>query len=215
MSSISYDLKRQIQLFWERVKVDSAFYNKIKSGTISGDEIGRLLAATRFLVSQTPHCLDLAISHSEGSDLRNYFSQAKVEEVGHDLWAEEDIRQAKKIFENIDTTLSPKMEDFVTWIKELIKEDTYLYVPYILWAEYLVVVSNGDLVHDLKTKCDIDERIISVFVKHAVLDVEHTSGDSKMIEKIVNEHPHYKQKYPEIIGVACEKYLEFLNDIAS
>lgn len=190
------------------------FLVKVDSATIRISEVVRYLFGTRYLLSQTPRHLRLAIERAEEQELNDYLVEHLGEEVGHDGWAENDIRMlvtaANFVFKRY---LSPRMVTHVSWIEhELIRKDPWLYLPYILSAEYLAV-SAGPWFIDRLNAAGIPAKALSVVTNHVDLDVRHIQQDYEIIDRFIDRNPDWKERYTQVIERAMENYLLFLDDL--
>jgi hypothetical protein len=114
-----------------------------------------------------------------------------------------------------NTTLSPNIIKLVAYIESIIQQDYALYLPYILYAEYISVVVVPELVHTLNVKSGIGPEFLSVLTKHAVLDVDHVKEDQIAIDKIIDLNPAYQEKFLEVLETTYAIYSDFLTDVAT
>jgi len=105
------------------------------------------------------------------------------------------------------------MVDHVSWIEnDLIREDPWLYLPYILFAEY-IAVSAGPWFMDRLKISGIPIKALSVVKNHAELDAIHIEQDFEIIDKFVGNNPSWKKVYENVLERAMENYYVFLADI--
>lgn len=212
-------LKSEIESFWQCLKETNLFYRKIFDGQITGNQVGRLLSSTRYLIHQTPKHLVMAVerarSHRSLSTLlQKYFEEHTQVDFDHDRWAKEGLEELQKICSCVDDSVSPKMIAFVENIEDLINKDVALYLPYILWVEYLCVAGAWDLADDLRNYCNIPAHVLAVFTKRADRDRQHAADDLGIIDRVVEADPSYGPKFLHVIKHTGKLYSEFWEEIS-
>ena len=215
---MSMELLSKIENHWKSITNSEAYINTVKSGKANGLMIGRLLAGTRYLIQHTPIHLSLALKEAqklgvEYDWLRSYFEEHLQEEVGHDAWATQDLKNLSIQVETIDDSVSESMKSFVTYVENIIRKDVRLYPAYILWAEYAVVVGAEEFAKDLKEFCNIDASALSVFLKHAKLDQLHAAEGVEVLDKLVQLDFDLSEKFLHLIDETTSHYGLFFNDI--
>jgi hypothetical protein len=194
----------------------SPFLRKVDNATVKVSELVRYLFGTRYLLSHTPGHLRLAIERAEHQELKDYLVEHLDEEVGHDQWAENDIKMLAKIAHfAFKRYVSPSMVRHVSWIEhELIRKDPWLYPPYILAAEYLAVSAGPWFMERLKA-AGIPAKGVSVVRNHVELDVRHIQQDYQIIDRFIDRNPDWKERYTQVVERAMENYLLFLDDLVA
>jgi hypothetical protein len=197
-------------------KTTNPFLKKVERGTIKVSEIASYLLATKYLLSHTPPHLRLAIEATKDKELKDFFIEHLAEETGHDKWAENDLKTLARIKHIlVKKYLSPKMVEHVSWIENrLIREDPWLYPPYILFAEYIAVSAGPWFMERLKI-AGIPIKALSVVKNHAQLDSIHIQQDFKIIDQFVGKNPGWKEAYKKIVEKSMENYDSFLSDIVA
>lgn len=200
----------------EQAKKVSPFLSKVDNSTVKVSEVARYLFATKYLLSHTPVHLRLAIERAENPDLKAYLVEHLGEEEGHDQWAENDLNALGKIANFVfKKYLSPKMVEHVVWIEQdLIREDPWLYLPYILFAEYIAVAAGPWFIDRLKV-AGIPVKALSVVKHHAELDVFHIQQDYEIIDRFIDAHPDWKERYIQVVERAMQNYFLFLSDLVA
>lgn len=217
--TLSHHLVKQIEDYFEELKNTHPFYLKLQRGEIGPLHLSKLLASTRYLLTQTPIHLKMALEQSKALEhfpgLAPYFEHHISEEVGHDAWATEDIERLKQLPGAIlDERVQPAMVDLVRYVRDVVATDPVLFVPYILFAEYLAVIAVPHSVKQLETYCNVPASVLTVFTRHAELDQEHAVEDSKIIDDVVAVAPVYRFPMERVLANSCDHYSHFLAQVA-
>src|ERR1044071_2280482 len=105
--------------------------------------LGRYLRSLHFLIQNTMDHLSVAeeSARSKGRErLASHFALKKVEETGHDQWAETDMQNlGDKFGPPIPHDPTPEMRAIVDANADIVRDDPYLYLVYMFFAEYLTV----------------------------------------------------------------------------
>src|SRR5688572_19119798 len=92
---ISSLLLTDIDDYVTELRASSPLLRAARNGTLPRQAVGRYLRSLHYLLCATPEHLSLAArlaEHAGSSELGRYFEKKLGEEVGHDRWAEADIR---------------------------------------------------------------------------------------------------------------------------
>lgn len=143
-----------------------------------------------------------------------YLEEHIREEVGHDQWASEDLHNLNSLYLVLPREVSPSMKLLVSYIEKLIHRDVRLYLPYILFAEYFSVVAVPECAAALERHCTIPKSVVSVFTKHAELDVEHSYHDAELIDFTSTTDDEYAMHSFYVIERAFALYEAFLSEIS-
>jgi len=198
-----------------QAKSKHAFLKKIETHKISFSEIARFLLSTKYLISHTTGHLKIAKDATDEAELAEYFGHHIEEETGHEKWAERDLSFLTKIKSFFYKKNVPEsMTEHVEWIESTIKKDVKLYLPYILFAEYIAVTAGPWFIENTKL-VGVPIKALSVVNNHAVLDLEHIKDDFKIIDELVAKEPQYKEEFKAIIHQSLGNYFAFLDEIAA
>ena len=217
---ISKHLIADIESFLSDLRRKNRFFLRLALGEVGPRNVAALLYGTRHLLLHTPIHLQIAVDHTralsnELPQLLPYFHHHLDEEVGHDQWAVDDMRQLQTISStSLPERVSPAMLQLVDYTRSLVETDPVLYVPYILFAEYLSVIAVPEVVGLLETRCGIPARVMSVFTKHAELDKEHSKQDCAILDQIVGVSPLYEHSMRNVVRYSSVLYSHFLNDVS-
>jgi hypothetical protein len=218
--SVGQYLKLLIEKKYSSLKLENLFFQKLQMGGVTPGEVAVLLKGTQYLILHTPLHLQLALelaplqlSGESAGPLIAYFEEHLQEEQGHDKWAEADLAFMKENFglKNRDVPLS--MKNLVAFIENTLVKDVRLYLPYILFAEYFAVVAVPESAQLLVEKCQIPAEAVSVFTKHALLDIEHAREDVHLIDLVARQDPFFAEKCEQVILSAFSHYENFLSEI--
>lgn len=151
------------------------------------EELNQYLINVHYLISHTQPHLRLALISSVKAfkkDLSSYFFEKIFEEIGHEKWAEDDIKK-----NNFSTQLSNElpvtsMKQLVEYLNSLASQSPIQYAVYILVSEYMT--SNfGHEVLQLFRATSKDSNQLSVLSNHVELDVEHSHGDEEKLQNLL------------------------------
>lgn len=218
---VSTELKKQIDVFFEDLKKSHPFFEKIVQGRTRPEDLSKLLVGTRYLLTQTPVHLKLALQQAremenEFPGISRYFEHHLAEEVGHDQWATDDLTRIRNLSDrkSIDLTVAPSMVGLVRYVRNIVSTDPVLFIPYILFAEYLAVIAVPYTVESLEKYCGISRDVMSVFTRHAELDVEHASEDCRIIDDVIEKAPAYRFALKNVMSNSATMYAAFLREIS-
>lgn len=188
-------LKRRVESYRDYIVNEDPFNRAILDGRAEAEAIERFLINVHYLVKHTPVHLKLAAQVSQDDPRLNaYFKEKFLEEQGHDQWALDDLAKlSSKLKEpQRPPEVAPAMFDFVLNIESIIRKDPYLYLPYIFFAEYLVVIYGPQMTQALAVKNGYGSESLTVIENHAELDQDHVHEWEEIIASIVDEQRYTK-----------------------
>jgi len=77
----------------------------------------------------------------------------------------------------------PALYELTDLIERYIRLNPNLYLPYILLAEYFIVLVGPRWLSALETKCRLPSRFISIVGNHVELDKSHVDEDLREISR--------------------------------
>lgn len=92
-------MKQSVEGYWDYIQNEDPYNLSILGGTLSPDRLAHFLVNIHHLVQHTPIHLRRAAHAAEKrglGPLKDYFDQKKLEEEGHDQWAEADLVKLQK-----------------------------------------------------------------------------------------------------------------------
>ncbi|MFA6037480.1 MAG: hypothetical protein WC748_05105 [Legionellales bacterium] len=211
---ISHELKYIIEKKADEIINENKFFIFAGEGKITKNHIMHLLHNYAYALQTTSKHLKLCIKLSNNKELSLLFSEKHKEELGHDMWAFNDIKAlgspADKINKNF---LTPTILDLMKYLEFLIKTDVRYYIIYMLTAEYSLILLGPILLDRLKKLDPTASDFLSVLYKHIELDQYHAADGLKAAD-----HYFFKKEYSEIknISKTCLDYIDqFYENLAS
>jgi len=225
MNTMSADhLIKQTEAFHAYWKETNHLFLNACEGRISKTTFSRYLKNIQFLLHHTPLHLRMAIERSIelGDDrLTNFFQLKLAEEHGHEEWAKEDIATiaAKTLAPSMALHLDivPGMLALVKFNELVIKNHPALYLPYILFAEYFVVIAAPEWIEILETRCAIPRQAASVLAKHAELDKFHVQDDIVEIGRFIEQRNDQAEQhlFVPMLERAQALFWQFTHEVGS
>ena len=185
---IAASLKDHIESYAARSRTENALFRGAEEGTLRPSHVALYLANVREIVLHTPVYLARArdVAERRGrEDLAAHYARRLGEEVGHDQWAERDLRALRDAPR--ERPILPSTRALLAWLAEVIDEDPALYLAYILFAEYLVVLLGPDWLARLEACCGIPKGAMTVIGNHAELDRDHVATSLPEIDRLVDD----------------------------
>lgn len=183
---LSEKLKSRIERYYEEFREVSPLFVEARAGKMTASKVERLLYNIRYLIRHTPVHLAMGLRRSRElgeEDLTAYFRDKLGEEQGHDIWADNDLKEIQKEFGAArEEWLSPKLVELVAYLGTKAGQDPAHYVAYIFLAEYFTVLSTSELLDALEANCGIPARLLSVLGNHAELDKKHVADDFRILD---------------------------------
>ena len=99
---ISSALKRDIERFANNLREADPLLQKARTGRVSPRVVAFYLRNIHYLLKHTPVCLQRARDGARAmanEPLASYFEQKLGEEVGHEVWAENDMAELNGRFQ--------------------------------------------------------------------------------------------------------------------
>jgi hypothetical protein len=164
---------------------------RARSGSVDPATVGRYLASVHYMLRHTPIHMRLAQARAEAlghQRLAEYFRGKREEELGHDKWAENDINSVTKLF---GTSVSREPSFAVVALMDnnarSIEEEPFLYLAYILFAEYLMVSLGPAWVSALDQRCGVPASALTAATHHIELDQHHVAEGCREIDVLVED----------------------------
>jgi hypothetical protein len=184
-------LRVDIERYAARMPHENPLYYRAAGGTLSAEHLARYLKSVHVLVQHTPIHLDRAIRRAEALSeptLVAHFRHKLEEEVGHDAWAERDLRHISRAGAvGIPAAAHPGLVALLRFLERIIDADPRLYLAYILFSEYLIVLLGPEWLDLLESRCGIPKTSMTVIGNHAELDREHAAEAFESIDALVGD----------------------------
>lgn len=189
--TVSELLRRDIDDFATEFKKSNRLLRRAQSGELSPDTFGRYLRSIHYLLLHTPIHLSTAEDLARRSghlDLAEYFAHKRAEEDGHDRWAEADISGFAKSFGvTVPDEPVPQMRAIVDANDATIRTNPFLYLAYVLFAEYSLLVLGPEWISALAENCGIPASFVTAVGNHVELDKNHVAEGCAEIDALVDE----------------------------
>lgn len=206
--SLIVKLKKRIEDYRAFLVRDDPFNRDLLSGKGSIDAIACFLVDVHHLAQHTPIRLKLAIKASAGHPLlQSYLKNKFLKEQGHDQRALDDLAHLSRSNSIGKSSVSPEMSAFVGHIECLIREDPYLYRPYIFFAEYLVVIYGPEMTRGMEAS-SFGSGSLTVIENHSDLDKDHVDESEQILTRLVVETT-YEGKFLAVIDETIRLHKKF------
>lgn len=153
--------------------------------------VDRYLGSLHFLLSQTvPH---LKIARAQALKMGDpalvrYFERKLEEEVGHEKWAEDDIRELQRHGGGGRAHAPlPAMLELVEYLAHLAESNPRLYVVYILSNEYFTVLAGPTWIQALTQHCGVPDSALTAASKHVEADQAHAAHGFEAIDELIRD----------------------------
>lgn len=190
-------MRARIDAFRDEAFASHPFFLRIQQGRFTEAMLRLFLENVLHLVRHTPVHLRLAEHHTTRlarPALAAYYQNKLREEVGHDQWAEDDLKALDGKppgggRAQAETTIRalPSMAAMLRYNEKNLRDAPELYLAHILFAEYFTVVATPPMVLALEEKCGIPRTCLSVLTEHAELDQGHVDEWSEVLPRLVDE----------------------------
>ena len=183
-------LRIDIEKYASELSRRNLMFATTQAGTLTRDMIRRYLASLRYMLALTPvHLTKAARRARELGDepLAKHFEHKLVEEIGHDAWAEQDLRslEAERAARTPDVTNAAR--ELGAYIDRAIEQNPLCYLAYIAFAEYITVMKGPEWLDLLETRCGIPRSSMTAIDKHVELDREHAEEGFAVIDDFAVE----------------------------
>lgn len=175
--TVSELLRHDIDAFVVEFRRTSRLLRRTNQGELSPETLGRYLRSLHYLIRHTLIHLSLAEERARAlgyTELAAHFAHKRIEEEGHDRWAEADMKRLAELFGvSVPDDPTPEMRVVVAANEKLIIDDPHAYLAYMLFAEYVTVAVGPEWLTSLAANCGIPSSVLTVIGKHIELDKEH------------------------------------------
>jgi hypothetical protein len=214
---IAVALKVQIERYAAEMPSSNPLYFMAANGELTNPQIARYLANIRYLLDHTLPLLTRAIERSTElgrPDLVAHYRQKLDEEVGHELWADRDLRRVGATLSSAPLDVVPAMHETIAFVERIIDEDPTLYLSYILLAEYLIVLLGPRWLVLLEERCGIPRTSMTVIGNHAELDRAHVEEAFERIDELVLE-PTKLPRMREVLAESIQNFARFCEEVTN
>lgn len=170
---------------------ENALFRTTKEGALTPDMLARYLGSLRYMLTLTPIHLRRARERAleQGDqELAAFFQEKLEEEVGHDAWADNDLRVLAEAKQRaFASDVMPSAKAYGAYLDAAVEENPALWLAYAAFQEYITVVLGPKWIGMLVERCDIPRDAISVIDKHVELDREHAEENFAVLDDFVRD----------------------------
>lgn len=178
----------QISSFAERLQREHPLMQAALQGRVTPNTVASYLAGVKCLFEHTLIDLDtgarIAGEHNL-PELVEYFKHKHREEDGHWRWAESDLVELERVFAVTAPEVPNSMLRWVAFTGEVVRTHPYHYLAYVLFAEYITVLTGGAWVNALGDRCGIPLSALSCIARHVELDQFHVAEGREEINHLL------------------------------
>ena len=190
----------------------NALFTRASAGELSPAMLSNYLFNMRILVQHGPEHLARAhrVALQRGHDeLAAHYAEKREEELGHHVWAENDLGLVEARFgARPHGRPCPGLLQLLRFIEDTIDRDPRLYLPYLLLAEYLIVLRVDEWLALLEARCGIPKEMVTILGAHAELDRHHTAEGIAVIDRFASE-PALRAPMRQVVADALERFEAF------
>lgn len=215
MSGIAKRLAREIESFADRMRSSHPLLSAAQAGRVSPPTVVAYLAGVRHLLLHTPIHFDMAQRRAATlgrSDVCRYMEQKKRDEAGHAKWAENDLLEMHRVFGLQEPKPCVTVSELVEYLGKLAQTEPTLYIPYVLFAEYFVVLAGPDWVEALQQRCGIPAKALTSITLHVELDRAHVSHALRELDDLIGEDED-PNRLVNALREAMSQFERFLDEI--
>jgi len=213
---IANALRAEIEAYAVRMPVSNPLFVEASNGTFAPASMLTYLANIRYIVGYTKTSLSHARDRARAlgdERLAEHYEHKRVEELGHEVWADDDIVRLSKASAIAPTAdILPAIRDLVRFLEETIEEDPALYLAYALFAEYLTVILGPAWLRLLEERCGIPRSSMTVIGNHIELDREHAEEAFDLIDLLVAD-PRKLARMREVLQASLANFDRFCGEV--
>lgn len=210
-------LKSDIERFAAEVRGTNELFAKARAGAVGPRAMAVYLSSLLHLVRHTPSCLADAEARARQLGqlaLAEYLGRKRVEEIGHDVWAEQDLEVLRAHHDVGAAGCAGAMEELVAYVRELARCRPLEYVAYMLFAEYLTVLLGPEWVRTLEERCAIPANAVSIVTRHAELDRAHAAAGFAEVEGLLRSGCELSDLRRTLVGT-MDLFARFTREISA
>jgi len=181
--------KREIERKTREISQENPLFKKARAGLLTREEMSLYLSNLRYLFSHGIGYLKRASIKARElgfTDLAKFYEGKVEEEIGHELWADDDLTHYRAASFS-DKDVLPQAVEIVRYVNRIIDEDPRLFLGYMLFVEYFTVLAAPEFLQNLETRCGITRGEVSAITNHEAADRDHAQEDLKIISEFVND----------------------------
>ncbi len=210
-------MKSEIERHSEQMLKAHPVVAAARAGELTREAVGRYLSSLHLTVSHTPkHLLRAdAEARARGHDALGKFLISKcAEEIGHEKWAEDDMRLLGKGDFAASYSPLPAAHRLVRYLGELAERDPRLYLVYSLAAEYFTVLAGPTWIRVLTEGCQIPVDALTVVSKHVIADQKHAAEGIEAIDEFITD-PSLGPAMKETLSQTFSLYGDLFDEVVA
>jgi hypothetical protein len=183
-------LKLDVEVYAQRLR-SGRLFEMARQGRLTPHAVASYVANLRLLIERTHTHLCLAAQRSRQlgrPNLAAFFESRAHEEKGHEAWADQDLSQLERVF---DTKFAPvrsvAIPALLIYLRETIKNEPLLFLPYMILAEYVTVLLGSEWMTLLEIGVHVPAEALTVVGNHVMLDGEHVFDNLREVDSLVND----------------------------
>jgi pyrroloquinoline quinone (PQQ) biosynthesis protein C len=199
-----------IEEFSEQILKENPFALAAQEGLVTEQQITTYLQNLRWVFKNNTAYLKFAEQRAEQLslfELKNFFQSKYKEEIGHEQWAEEDLKHREVQNSTNSDFILPSTRRLIAYLHDLIHADPNLFLAYMLFTEYFTVIVGPRFLSLLENQCGIPRSEVSSIGKHVEADQAHTTEDAEIIDHLVYGTSHsaamMEALYGSIVRIDC------------
>lgn len=182
-------IKTEIETATAQILASNRLVLAAQHGLMTKDLVVRYVKNCLFAVRHTPLHLVKARKAAESlglTALASFMENKFNEEVGHDVWALNDLKSLKAPQPHLqDHDITNGNQQLMAWVGELCAHQPLYYIAYITFVEYFTVLAAPPFLESLE-KAGFPRSSLSVVALHEELDKDHLVRDLKAVVNLVD-----------------------------
>ncbi len=172
---------------WAGKSEHNVLFSTTRAGKLTKEMMARYLNALHFMLTLTPVHLVKARdkAYALGDEqLAAHFQHKLGDEVGHDAWADDDLRSLNAQ-RAAKTEVMASARSLALSLESAIDAQPARYLAYIAFVEYMTVLVGPRWLTDLEERCGIPRSSMTAVANHVELDREHAEEGFSVIDDLV------------------------------
>jgi len=169
----------------------SALLQQANAGALRPSAIASYVEGLRYLTKETVRLLRLAAEQAAqagDAELAAHYQKKVREEVGHDRWAENDLRKLARTFALSEAPQSSRaLQELTRRLHVLIEARPVSYLAYLLLVERMTVMLGPEWLTSLDRACGVPIDHLTVVKNHVELDQEHVDDGLEEIDRLAQD----------------------------
>jgi hypothetical protein len=189
-----------VKSFSEKILQENPFTQSAAKGEITDWQFRVYLTNLKWIFKNNTAYLKIAKKRALElglNKLGDFFESKFAEEVGHEQWAEDDLKLCKSTSSltvahlttvpDTENIILPATHKLIQYLDEIIAIDPTLFLSYMFFTEYFTVLAGPRFLKNLEEKCGIPISSVSAVSKHIQADQTHTAEDLEVINVMVTD----------------------------